>query len=179
MNRTSVWEPTVDGLCSTPGGFQKNLETALHRCERMNFLSLLEDPDSLACHDTNCKDHVAAMLQVLNRTLCVVFLTANNPGLIPPHLRSRCDKIVHLPELSRTTRRRAWLKAFNDQGITQHILNRTQLDTALNMAEKPKLNGHEIVNLVKQVPMRAIAGFNCDGDGYVNELGGWLMRLGM
>jgi hypothetical protein len=46
------------------------------------------------------------------------------------------------------------------------------------MAEKPRLNGHEIVNLVKQVPMRAVAGFNCDGDGYVNELGRMIDEVG-
>jgi hypothetical protein len=84
MNRTGVWKTTVDELCSTPGGFQKNLETAFHLCERMNFLFLLEDADSLACHDANCKYHVAAMLQALNKTPCVVFLAANNSNLIPP-----------------------------------------------------------------------------------------------
>jgi hypothetical protein len=179
MNRTAVWETTLDELCSSAGGFQNGLETALNLCERMNFLFLLEDADSLACHDANCKDHVAAMLQVLNRTPCVVFLTANHIDLIPHNLRSRCDKIVQLPELSRGTRRRAWLKAFKEQGVTWQILSSTQLDTALNIAEKPKLNGHEIVNMVKQVPMRAIAGFNCDGDNYVNELERMIDEVGV
>lgn len=168
MCQTSVYVTTSDELCNSPGGFQKGLQAALTICQRFQCLLLLEDADALTRRDANCKDHVAMVLQCINQYQGIMFLTASSVEAMPPVLRSRIDQIVEMPDLDGDTRRRIWTKQFEEQGLLQSM-SADRLDFILTFLEEYRLDGHEIGNIAKMVPMHCIGG-GVDDDYYINTL---------
>jgi hypothetical protein len=170
MCQTSIYVTTSDELCNSPGGFQKGLQAALNICQGFQCIFLMEDADALTRRDANCKDHVAMVLSCINQYQGILFLTASSVEAMPPVLRSRIDQIVEMPELDGDTRRHIWTKQFKEQGLLESI-SANRLDFILTSLEDYRLDGHEIGNIAKMVPMHCRGGGNDDdNDLYIRTL---------
>lgn len=150
------------------GETEKNLANLFAKAESHDWILFFDEADALFGKRTNVRDahdkyanqEVSYLLQRVETYKGLVILASNFRDNIDEAFVRRFQSIIYFPKPKKEERLKIWQNAFPSQ---------IQFDTSLDLnktAEQYELTGANIVNVVQQVCLQALASENpviCDG----------------